>query len=103
MYAIVEIADKQYQVAKDDVLTVPKLNKELGEKVEFDRVLLYSDGSNVKIGRPTVKGAKVAGEVLENGRAKKVIVFKKKRRKSFQVKRGHRQDFTKIKITNLSV
>jgi len=103
MYAIVEIADKQYHVEKDSVLKVPLLNKEAGDKLELDRVLLYSDGSKIKTGNPILKGAKVSAEVVENGRDKTVIVFRKKRRKGFKVKRGHRQHFTKIKITNLSV
>lgn len=103
MYAIVEIADKQIQVTKDALIKVPLLEKEVGEKLEFDRVLLYSDGSKIRIGKPLLKGAKISAEVIEHGRDKKVIVFRKKRRKGFQVKNGHRQNFTKIKINNLSV
>lgn len=100
MYAIVDIAGKQFRVEKDQRLKVPHINKEVGDKVEFDRVLLLSDGTKVKIGKPLVKGAKVSAEVLEHGRDKKVIVFKKKRRKGYKVKRGHRQGFTKVKIEN---
>lgn len=102
MYAIVEIADKQFQVTKDDLIKIPLLKKEVGEKIELDKVLFYSDGSKVKIGKPLLKGAKVSAEVIEHGRDKKIIVFKKKRRKGFKVKNGHRQHFTKIKISNLS-
>ena len=102
MYAIVKIADKQFQVEKDIIVNVPLLNNKVGDKIEFDRVLLYSDGSKVKIGNPVVKGAKVSAEVVGHDRDKKVIVFRKKRRKGFKVKRGHRQDFTKVKITKLS-
>jgi large subunit ribosomal protein L21 len=102
MYAVVEIASKQFQISKDDLVRVPLLKKEVGEKVEFDRVLLYSDGSKTKIGKPVLKGAKVSAEIVEHGRDKKVVVFRKKRRKGFKVKRGHRQDFTTIRIKNLS-
>jgi large subunit ribosomal protein L21 len=102
MYAIIEIADKQFQVTKDDLIKIPLLKKEVGEKIELDKVLFYSDGSKVKIGKPLLKGAKVSAEVIEHGRDKKIIVFKKKRRKGFKVKNGHRQHFTKIKINNLS-
>lgn len=102
MYAIVEIADKQFQVEKDSVVKVPLLNGKVGDKIEFDRVLLYSDGSKVKVGKPLVKDAKVSAEVVEHDREKKVIVFRKKRRKGFKVKRGHRQHFTKVKITKLT-
>lgn len=102
MYAIVEIADKQFQVEKDNIVKVPLLENKVGDKVEFDRVLLYSDGSKVKIGKPVVKGATVSAEVAEHDRDKKVIVFKKKRRKGFKVKGGHRQHFTKVKVTKIS-
>jgi large subunit ribosomal protein L21 len=102
MYAIVEIADKQFQVTKDELINVPFLQKKVGDKLELDRVLMFSDGSKVKIGKPLIKGAKILAEVIEHGRDKKVIVFRKKRRKGFKVKKGHRQHFTKIKISNLS-
>jgi large subunit ribosomal protein L21 len=102
MYAIVEIADKQFQVEKDRVLHVPLLNNKVGDKLELDRVLLYSDGSKVEVGNPVIKGAKVSAEVVGHDRDKKVIVFRKKRRKGFKVKRGHRQHFTTIRITKLS-
>lgn len=102
MYAIVEIADKQFQVKKDELIKVPLLQKKVGDKLELDRVLLLSDGSKIKVGKPLLKGAKISAEVIEHGRDKKVIVFRKKRRKGFKVKNGHRQHFTKIKINNLS-
>ena len=102
MYAIVEIGAKQFQVEKDNIVNVPLLSSKAGDKLEFDRVLLYSDGSKVRVGNPVVKGAKVSAEVVEHAREKKVIVFRKKRRKGFKVKRGHRQQFTKVKITKLS-
>jgi large subunit ribosomal protein L21 len=102
MYAIIEIADKQFQVTKDELIKVPFLQKKVGDKLELDRVLLFSDDSNVKVGKPLLKGTKISAEVIEHGRDKKVVVFRKKRRKGFKVKKGHRQHFTKIKINNLS-
>ncbi|MCK6618956.1 MAG: 50S ribosomal protein L21 [Calditrichaceae bacterium] len=103
MYAIVEIAGQQFRVEKDMTLKVPLLNKEAGDTVEFDRVLMANDGSAVKIGQPLLEGAKVEAKVLEHGRDKKVIVFKKKRRKGYKVKNGHRQRFSKIRIENLAL
>lgn len=103
MYAIVEIAGKQFRVEKDMTVKVPLLHTDAGKTVEFDRVLLYNDGSESKIGRPHVKGAKIKAKVVEHGRDKKVIVFKKKRRKGYKVKNGHRQLFTKVQIENIAV
>lgn len=103
MYAIVEIAGNQYRVEKNKNLKVPLLHKESGAKVEFDRVLFYADDSGKnQIGQPVVKNMKVAATVLEHGRDKKVVVFKKKRRKGFRVKNGHRQGYSLIQIDNIS-
>ncbi|GAB4339829.1 MAG: 50S ribosomal protein L21 [Calditrichia bacterium] len=102
MYAIVEIAGKQFRVEKDKVIKVPYLRSEVGETVEFDRVLLLADEKGVKIGRPVVEKAKVSAKVVENGREKTVIVFKKKRRKGYRVRKGHRQHFTKVQIENIA-
>ncbi len=102
MYAIVEIAGKQFRVEKDAVVKVPLLHEEVGKTVEFDRVFLLDDGKEVKVGRPVVEGAKVKAKVVEHGRDKKIIVFKKKRRKGYKVKKGHRQHFTKIQIENIA-
>lgn len=102
MYAIVNIAGKQIRVEKDQVIKVPYLQQEVGKAVEFDEILLVDDGKNVKIGQPKVKGAKVTAKVVEHGRDKKVLVFKKKRRKDYKVTRGHRQDFTKIQIEKIA-
>lgn len=103
MYAIVEIAGNQYRVEKNKNLKVPLLHKESGAKVEFDRVLFYADDSGKnQIGQPVVKDMKVAATVLEHGRDKKVVVFKKKRRKGFRVKNGHRQGYSLIQIDNIS-
>lgn len=102
MYAIVEIAGKQFRVEKDMKIKVPLLHQAVGESVEFDRVLLVDDGSGAKIGRPLVDGAKVGAKVLEHGRDDKIIVFKKKRRKGYKVKNGHRQHFTRIQVESLA-
>ena len=103
MYAIVDIAGKQYKVAEGDNLKVARLASEVGEKVSFENVLLTDDGKDVKIGKPAVKGAIVGAEVLEHGRFKKILVYKKKRRKGYQRKNGHRQDYSAIKINSIKV
>ncbi len=102
MYAIVEIAGKQFRAEKDTVLKVPYLKKEVGDKIDFDRVLILDDGKETKIGKPVVENANVSAKVVENGRDKKITVFKKKRRKRYKVKRGHRQQFSKIQIEKIA-
>jgi large subunit ribosomal protein L21 len=101
MFAVVDIAGSQFKVAANDKLHVPLLKQEKGASVTFDKVLMFGDEKNVKIGNPTVKGASVSATVLEHVKADKVFVFKKKRRKGYRVKKGHRQDYTKIEITNI--
>jgi large subunit ribosomal protein L21 len=101
MYAIVDIAGKQFKVAKDQYIYAPKLEGEAGAAVSFDKVLLVDDGTTVNIGAPTVSGATVSGKILEHVKGNKVIVFKKKRRKGYAVKNGHRQQFTKIQIESI--
>jgi len=101
MYAIVDIAGQQFKVEKGADIHAPKLNGEVGDKVEFDRVLLIAKKDNVAVGTPVVEGAKVHAKILEHGKDKKVIVFKKKRRKGYKVKKGHRQQFTKLKIEKI--
>ena len=103
MYAIVNIAGKQYKVAEGDQLKVARLSTKVGGKVDFSEVLLTDDGKNVKIGNPAVKGAKVTAEVIEHGRHKKILVYKKKRRKGYQRKAGHKQDFSAIKVNSISI
>lgn len=98
MYAVVHTGGKQYRVSKDDVLTIEKLELEPGSTVTFDQVLMVGD----RIGTPTVAGATVTGEVLEQTRGKKVIVFKKKRRQNYRRRRGHRQDLTVVRITDIA-
>lgn len=101
MYAIVETGGKQYRVQKDDVLFVEKIDAEAGETVSLDKVLLTSKDGDVKVGAPYVDGAKVEAEVVEHGKDKKIVVFKFKPKDNFRKKQGHRQPYTKLKITNV--
>ncbi len=101
MHAVVEIAGKQYKVAPKDKIYVPSLKEKVGSKVSFTRVLLVAGDKDVTVGHPLVAGATVEATVLENGKGEKVIVFKKKRRKNYRVKRGHRQGYSKVEITNI--
>ncbi|MBQ1851279.1 MAG: 50S ribosomal protein L21, partial [Paludibacteraceae bacterium] len=98
MYAIVEIAGQQFKVEKDQKLFVHRLNEDRGAKVEFDKVLLVDADGKVNVGTPTVDGAKVVAEVVSHVKGEKVIVFKKRRRKGYRVRNGHRQCFTEIVI-----
>ena len=101
MYAVVEIAGQQYKVAPSNTYYVPRLEGEEGTKVKFDKVLLVADEKNITVGAPTVKGVKVEATVLGHVKDDKVIVFKKKRRKGYRLKKGHRQQYTQIEITNI--
>jgi len=101
MYAIIETGSKQYRVEKDTVLAIEKLVTEKGGKVTFDRVLMTSNDGQVKIGKPTLPGACVMGEVVEQFKADKVTTYKKRRRHGFEKTRGHRQPLTKVKITGI--
>lgn len=102
MYAIVDIAGKQFKVAKDQFIYAPKLEGESGSIVNFDNVLLIDNKGKVEIGAPTVTGASVSGKILEHVKGDKVLVFKKKRRKGYVKKNGHRQQFTKLLIEKIS-
>jgi len=102
MYAIVEIGGKQFKVTQDQFVYAPKMQGEEGASVEFDRVLLMDNDGKVEVGAPIVKGAKVSGKILGHVRGDKVVVFKKKRRKGYKVRNGHRQDFTKVLIEGIS-
>jgi large subunit ribosomal protein L21 len=102
MYAVVKIKNQQYRVTPDAKLQVPLLGDEVGASLTFDEVLMFADGDNVKVGTPIVAGASVAAEVLNHGRSRKIVVFKKKRRKNYRRKNGHRQQFTEIKITGIT-
>ena len=101
MYAIVEIAGQQFKVAKDQKVFVHRLATEEGKKVSFDNVLMLSDGSKVTIGAPAIDGAQVGAKVLRHLKGDKVIVFKKKRRKGYRVKNGHRQALSEIVIESI--
>ncbi|WP_243473562.1 50S ribosomal protein L21 [Winogradskyella sp. MH6] len=102
MYAIVEIAGQQFKVAKDQKVFVNRLSTEEGKKVDFDNVLLIGDGDNITLGAPAIDGAQVSAKVLKHLKGDKVIVFKKKRRKGYRVKNGHRQALTEIVIESIT-
>jgi large subunit ribosomal protein L21 len=103
MYAIVEVGSQQFKVAKDDVILTPKIAGEVGSAVNLDRVMLIADDKDVKVGNPIIEGAQVKASIVNFERGKKVIVFKKKRRKGYKVKKGHRQDYTRLKIEDIVV
>jgi len=101
MYAIVEIAGQQFKISKDQKLFVNRLDAQEGAEVEFEKVLLKADGNNIEVGAPVVNGAKVKAKVLAHVKSDKILVFKKKRRKSYQKLNGHRQPMTQIQIEEL--
>ena len=103
MYAVVDIKGFQYKLEKGDRLKVPKFDLEVGQKISLPDVLLVSSGKEVKVGTPFVKNAVVEAKVTEQGKYGKITVFKKKKRKDYSVKRGHRQDFTEIEISKISI
>ncbi len=102
MYAVVEIAGQQYKVSPATKYVVPKLEAEAGAKVSFDKVLLISDEKTVKVGTPAIAGMTVEATVLGHMKDDKVIVFKKKRRKGYRVKRGHREQYTEIEVNSIA-
>jgi large subunit ribosomal protein L21 len=101
MYAIVEIAGQQFKVEKDQQIFVHRLQADEGSKVDFDNVLLTDNSGKVNVGAPAIKGAKVSASVVRHLKGDKVIVFKKKRRKGYKKKNGHRQYLTEIKIDSI--
>ena len=101
MYAIVEIAGQQFKVEKDKKLFVHRLDAEAGDSLDFEKILLVDNDGKVAIGTPTVKGAKVTAKVLDHVQGDKVIVFKKKRRKGYKKKNGHRQQLTQIQVETI--
>jgi len=101
MYAVVEIAGKQYRVTNNDTIVVPTRQEKPGDKVKFDRVLLLGSDKEITVGHPLVAGASVEATVVDGVRGEKVIVFKKKKRKGYRVKKAHRQDYTRVQITNI--
>jgi len=102
-YAIIRTGGKQYRISAGSLVRVEKIAGNVGDTVELNDVLAVFDGTNTKIGQPTVEGAVVAARIVEQDKAKKVLVFKKKRRKGYRVKRGHRQMFTTLEISGISV
>ena len=101
MYAVIKTGGKQYKVAKDDVIAVEKLAGEPGSSIDLNMVLMLDDGKTQTVGKPLVEDAVVAAEILEQKRDKKILVFKKKRRKNYRRTNGHRQDITVLKVTDI--
>lgn len=101
-YAIIRTGGKQYRVAPGDTLRVEALAGDVGSTVEFGEVLLSSSDDRLQVGTPLVEGAKVTGTIIEQGRAKKVLIFKKKRRKNYRRRRGHRQSVTTVRVTAIA-
>ncbi len=101
MYAVIETGGKQYRVEEGDVVFVEKLDVEEGSNIDFDKVLLVSKEGDVAAGKPYLEGAKVKATVLEQGKNKKIVVFKYKAKKNYKKKQGHRQPYTKVKIENI--
>ena len=102
MYAVIETGGKQYKVSEGDTIFIEKLGTEEGESVTFDKVLIIGNDENVTIGAPTVEGATVEAKVVKNGKAKKIYVFKMKRKKNYRRKKGHRQPYTKVEISKIN-
>jgi large subunit ribosomal protein L21 len=103
MYAVIKTGGKQYRVAKDQYLKIEKLDAEVGSTVDFDQVLLIGgDGAEPKVGAPLLDGVKVTAEVVEQTRGPKIVIFKKRRRKNFRRKTGHRQPITVVKIADIA-
>lgn len=102
MFAVIRTGGKQYKVAKDDIIRVEKLDVEAGANISLDEVLMVDSGKGLTVGRPLVAGATVKAEVLEQTRGDKIIVFKMKRRKNYRRTKGHRQDLTVLKITDIT-
>jgi large subunit ribosomal protein L21 len=101
MYAVIKTGGKQYRVAANDVIKVEKLAGEAGSTIELDQVLMLGEGADTTVGAPLIEGAKVVATVLEQTRADKILVFKKKRRKKYRRTKGHRQDITVLRITDV--
>ena len=103
MYAVVETSGKQYKVSAGEIVEVDKLPLEVGEKIELDRVLLVADGEDVRVGRPTVEGAKVCATVTDHVKGPKIIIFKFRPRQRYRRKKGHRQTYTRLTIDEIVV
>jgi len=101
MYAVISSGGKQYKVQEGEILRIEKLSGDVGAPVSFDNILMFSDGENVNVGTPVLSDVSVQGHIVEQGKAKKILVFKYKRRKRYRRKQGHRQQFTAIKIDSI--
>jgi large subunit ribosomal protein L21 len=101
VYAIVQTGGRQFRVAPDETVRIPRIEAGVGEQLTLDRVLLVQEETGVRLGRPTVQGAKVLAEVVRQGREEKIIVFHKRRRKRYQKRNGHRQPFTEIRVRSI--
>lgn len=102
MYAVIETGGKQFRVEEGDVVSVEKLNEEIGSTIVLDKVILVSDDAGTRVGAPYLEGVSVSAEVLDQGKAKKIIVFKYKPKKGYKRKQGHRQLFTKLHIVKIN-
>jgi len=102
-YAIIRAGGKQFRVEPGKTIRIPSIKGDAGTKVEFNEVLLGSDGSNVQTGIPTLSGAKVTGEIVKHGLGEKIVVFKFKRRKNYARKQGHRQGYTEVRIKDITL
>ncbi len=103
MYAVIKTGGKEYKVCPGDLVRVERLDAEAGSDLEIPDVLMVADGAKITVGRPVIESAKVCAQVVEHGRAKKVLIMKKKRRKGYKVKRGHRQPYSTLKIKEIRV
>jgi large subunit ribosomal protein L21 len=103
MYAIVHTGGKQYKLMEGETLRLEKLVGDVGSEVTFDRVMMVSDGENLTLGQPLLENVSVRGHIVEQGKAKKILVFKYKRRKRYRRKQGHRQLFTSVKIDKIEM
>jgi large subunit ribosomal protein L21 len=102
VYAIIQNAGYQFRAESGAILSLPKIEAEVGSTVDLGPVLLYADGKDLRIGKPTVEGVTVRGEVIDHGKTKKVIVFKLRKRENYRRTRGHRQNFTRVRVTEIS-
>ncbi|MDQ5984952.1 MAG: 50S ribosomal protein L21 [Syntrophus sp. SKADARSKE-3] len=103
MYAIIKTGGKQHRVSQGDVIAVEKIEGNKGDSLVFDEVLMVANEGDIKIGTPTLTGAKVVSEILEQAKGPKIVVFRMKRRKGYHKKTGHRQPLTRVKITEISI
>ena len=103
MYAVIKTGGKQYRVAQGDEVKIERLSGEVGDSVTFDKVLLTSDGEDVKVGQPLVENTKVVGQITRQDRDRKVVITKYKKRKGYRRKNGHRQEFSLVRINDIGI